>query len=78
MKKKGEQTAVVLFGERLRALFRRHQNEKRLPKQSRYALEGGRIVRVDDHTERLPREYVPLARVKFRVSDNCASTKIKE
>lgn len=44
MEEQGEQRAVVLFVERLRAFFRRHQNEQRLPEQSRYALERGRVV----------------------------------
>ena len=61
MKKQGEKTAVMLFMERLRALFRRHQNQQRLTEQSGDTLEGGRIVRVDDHAQRLPREYVPVA-----------------
>ena len=48
MEEQGEQAAVVLFVERLRAFFWRHQNEQRLTEQSRYALERGRIIRVDN------------------------------
>lgn len=65
MEKQGEQAATVSYvAQRWRRVLGRHQHHQRLAEVTGYLLEHEAVVRVDDHEQRFPGEWVEVTGVE--------------